>query len=410
MQKLQKIALEDIVNVQVLQEIQDKFAEATGLAAVIVNSEGQPVTQPSHFTRFCNKIRSTPEGLSRCIGSDASGGRVASRRLEPSVYRCHGGLTDLAAPIIVNDQHLGAFLAGQVVLSDDRDDAIAEVGRRLGDIGLEAEELNELLSDVEVVPEKRVKAAADLLYIMSNYIVKIGMSNIVQTQLMEELKAKADLEKVLRETELKALQSQVNPHFLFNTLNTIARLALIEGADRTQEVVYAMSDLLRNNLRNIDSLVTLGEEVQYIKNYLLIQETRFGERIQATITIPEELLTCRIPVMTLQPLVENSIVHGLEPKKEGGHIHINARTDRELLVVSVKDSGVGVTMEQVGQIFRNEKNHRGKGQTTGIGVVNVHKRLQHYFGTQFGLEITGQPGNGTCVNIILPYDTESLGE
>jgi ligand-binding sensor protein len=399
----QGLTLADIVNVKVLQEIQDKFSDATGLAAVIVDSAGQPVTKPSNFTHLCNLIRSTPEGLSRCMGSDDCGGRMAASQLRPSVYRCHAGLIDLGAPIRINQQHIGGFLAGQVILPEDGGNIANGVLKGLADLNLKQEVVIDLLSEIRVVPEERIRAAADLLYIMTNYIVEIAMANITQKQLMDELKAKADLEKVLREAELKALQSQVNPHFLFNTLNTIARLALLEEAPRTQEVVYALSDLLRNNLRNIDEMVTVDEEVQYIKNYLLIQKMRFGDRIQATIKIPELLLEQKIPVMTLQPLVENAIIHGLEPKRGGGNIHISGGIQGNQYQLSISDTGVGITNSQIERIFRNEKRVSGKGQTTGLGIINVHKRIQHYFGPQCGLSISGEEDTGTTVKISLPY-------
>jgi two-component system, LytTR family, sensor kinase len=398
------LTLADIVNVKVLQEIQDKFSDATGLAAVIVDSAGQPVTTPSNFTRLCDLIRSTPQGLSRCMGSDDCGGRMAASQLCPSVYRCHAGLIDLGAPISINQQHLGGFLAGQVILPEDGGNIANEVLNGVADLNLDQVAILDMLAEIRVVPEERAKAAADLLYIMTNYIVEIAMANIAQKQLMDELKAKADLEKVLRETELKALQSQVNPHFLFNTLNTIARLALLEEAPRTQEVVYALSDLLRNNLRNIDEMVTVDEEVQYIKNYLLIQKMRFGDRIQATIKIPELLLEQKIPVMTLQPLVENAIIHGLEPKRGGGNIHISGGIHGNQYELSITDTGVGVTNSQIERIFRNEKRVVGKGQTTGLGIINVHKRIQHYFGSQCGLAISGEQDRGTTVKIALPYE------
>ncbi|SDE15642.1 sensor histidine kinase [Sporomusa acidovorans] len=398
------LTLADIVNVKVLQEIQDKFSDATGLAAVIVDSAGQPITIPSNFTRFCNYVRSTSKGLARCMGSDDCGGRMAASLSRPSVYRCHAGLMDLGAPISLNQQHLGGFLAGQVILPQDGENIADEVLKGVADLNLNKESVLGMLTEIRVVPEERVRAAADLLYIMTNYIVEIAMANIVQKQLMDELKAKADLEKVLRETELKALQSQVNPHFLFNTLNTIARLALLEEAPRTQEVVYALSDLLRNNLRNIDEMITVDEEVRYIQNYLLIQKMRFGDRIQTTINIPEKLLDQKIPVMTLQPLVENAIIHGLEPKRDGGTIEIAGDIHDGQYELIITDTGIGITKNQIEHIFRNEKRVAGKGQTTGLGIINVHKRIQHYFGPQCGLEISGKQNEGTIVKISLPYE------
>lgn len=403
MQKYNSFALGEIVNTRILQEIQDKFCEATGLAAVIVDVDGKPVTTPSNFRRFCNYIRSSPKGLARCMACDDRGGRKATENQKAVVYHCHSGLTDLAAPIIVHNEYLGAFLAGQVVLPQDDYDAKAEMQRRVADLDLDMAALTELFEEIEAVPENRVKAAADLVHIMSNYIVEMGIANISHKQLMAEMKAKADLENMLRASELKALQSQVNPHFLFNTLNTIARLAMLEGAERTQEVVYALSDLLRNNLRNIDQFSSLAEEIRSIRDYLLIQQVRFGDRIRVEIDIPSDLEQIPIPVMTLQPLVENAIIHGLEPKKDGGEIRITAAARSDKVEVMVEDTGIGVSPERIREIFQEEKRAVSKGQTTGLGIVNVHKRIQHQFGKDYGLRIDGQRGQGTTVCINLPY-------
>jgi len=397
---LNQCTLGEIVNTQILQEIQDKFSDATGLAAVIVDPEGNPITTPSNFTKFCSYIRSHPQGLNRCVQCDDEGGR---RNQKPFVYKCHAGLTDLAAPIVVENQYIGAFLAGQVILAHEDNDVKGEMLCCTKDLQLEEHLLSEFFDIVEVVPEKRIKAAADLIYIMSNYIVEIGVANLAGKNLVKEVKAKAELETMLRATELKALQSQVNPHFLFNTLNTIARLAMLEGASQTQEVVYALSDLLRNNLRDIEILRTLEQEVTSIKDYLLIQKVRFGDRIQACIDVDLAIMEAKIPPLTLQPLVENAIIHGLESKVDGGEVRITGRLEGEQIVLIVSDSGSGVSPEDIGNIFREEKRKQIHGQTTGLGIINVHKRIQHYFGNEYGLKMESILGEGTSIYIRLPY-------
>ncbi|MDF2874849.1 MAG: histidine kinase [Sporomusa sp.] len=401
MHNYNRFALAEIVNTQILQEIQDKFSETTGIAAVVVDADGKPVTKPSKFTDFCSYVRSFPEGLARCMACDDRGGRKAMERQRPFVYHCHGGLTDFAAPIIVQNEYVGALLAGQVVLPHNDFDARQEMFNRLAPMGMQTGALADLFNEVEVIPENRINAAADLLYIMANYIVEMGVTNIVQKQLMEELKAKAELENLLRAAEMKALQSQINPHFLFNTLNTIARLSLLEGAQRTQEVVHALSDLLRTNLRDIAEMRTLEEEIKSIDDYLTIQSVRFGDRIQAFIEIEPALLKMSIPALSLQPLVENAIIHGLEPKKEGGHIRITGYSQHDKVAIVVSDTGVGISSERISTIFSIDKRAR-KGHTTGLGVINVHKRIQHYFGDQFGLSIESKVGEGTDIFIHLP--------
>lgn len=403
--------LSELVDTSILQEIQDKFSETTGVAGVIVDRYGRPLTQPSRFTAFCDYVRSTEEGLKRCMHCDDSGGRRASLEKQPSVYTCHCGLTDLSAPIIVQNEYVGAFLVGQVILQHEGRDAVRKNMQRLvADLPVDMEKLGVLFDAVEEVQEYRVKAAADLMYIMTNYIVNIGVANLVQQQLLAEMKAKAELENLLQTTELKALQSQINPHFLFNTLNTIARLALLEGAEKTQQVVYALSDLLRNNLRDVDVLRTVEAEVKSIRDYLTIQEVRFGDRINSKIQLEPAVEDVLIPAMTLQPLVENAIVHGLENLVEGGTISLNGWLDEEndMVVLSVVDTGVGIAAELLPGLLHDAgrggaPKPRSGGQTTGLGMINVHKRIQHFFGTQYGLLVQSTPGEGTAIFVRLPY-------
>ena len=401
MQTLCQLSLDQIVNIEILQEIQDKFSEATGLGAVIVDISGNPITRPSNFTDFCTYIRTFPEGFARCTACDDRGGRMTNER-KPTVYSCHAGLTDLAAPIIVQNQYIGAFLAGQAILGQEEYNVKDEMFRCVADLAVDKEKLSEFFDRIEVVPGNKITAAADLIYIMSNYIVEMGAANLAQKKLVHEIKAKAELEASLRASELKALQAQINPHFLFNTLNTIARLALLEGASQTQEVVYALSDLLRDNLRDINVLRTLQEEVQSVKDYLMIQKIRFGDRIQAYIDIDPEVMTTLIPALTLQPLIENAIIHGLEKKVEGGTIHVRGYYEGDTIVISIIDTGVGVSMERIRSIFRAEKQLKTHGETTGLGIINVHKRIQHHYGNEYGLKIESKLGEGTSNYICFP--------
>lgn len=396
-----RFSLDEIINLQSLQEIQDKFSEATGIAAVIVDANGAPVTKPSKFTEFCCYIRSFPEGFERCKACDDRGGRNAMERQRPVVYHCHSGLTDFAAPIIVQNEYVGAFLAGQVLLPNPDFDAKQEMFNRLLPLGMDRETLSELFDKIATIPEYRLKAAADLLHLMANYIVEMSATNQIQKQLMEEMKANAELQNLLRAAELKALQAQINPHFLFNALNTIARLSLLEGAERTQEVVHSLSALLRTNLQDLEEMRTLEREIKSIEDYLSIQKVRFGDRIQATIDIEPNIMKISVPALSLQPLVENAIIHGLEPKKEGGHIYISGYVTHDKIIIRVSDTGVGIPQEQVGTILKREK-RSSKGHLTGIGLINVHQRIQHYFGEQYGLRIESKVGQGTNVYLLLP--------
>jgi len=400
-----KFSMANIVKIDILQDIQDKFADATGLAAVIVDVEGVPITKPSNFTDFCKIIRASERGRKRCMLSDAHGGMKAKEVGGPYIYHCHSGLIDLAAPITVKGQFIGTILCGQVVLAEELKTRNVEemITCRTRDLEVDTKKLMRCFKKIEVSPKNRAHAAAELLSIVANYIVEMGTANIFQRELIEEIKARRELEQLLRNAELKALQSQINPHFLFNTLNTIARLAFLENAPQTEEVAYALSDLLRYSLRNIEEIVPLEKELECVKKYLLIQKVRFEDRIKIRLDVEEEIMKTPIPLLTIQPIVENAIVHGLELKKRGGELRINGVLDENRVVIEVIDNGVGIPREKLINLLKKGKKTPESGHTTGLGLMNVNKRLQHYFGPEFGLSVDSQVGKGTTVKITVPF-------
>ena len=158
-----------------------------------------------------------------------------------------------------------------------------------------------------------------------------------QSQLVDNLQRKAELEASLRKMEVSSLEAQVNPHFLFNTLNTITAIATLEGAASVPEVTGALSDLLRYSLGKGNKTVTLQDEIECAQKYLFIQKTRFGERLRYTFQIEPQLLSIPMPRMTLQPLIENAVKHGLEPKREGGIVRVESFSQGEWVVIKVTD-------------------------------------------------------------------------
>jgi two-component system LytT family sensor kinase len=403
----------DLADVDVLQEIQDSFCEATQLATLVSDRWGKPVTGIGNFTSFCKRMRSNPKGEAMCIQSDFEAGRIARKLGKPFIYLCHAGLVDVAAPIVVENHHLGSMMTGQVVLKSEEETKLLP---RIIPPQIEWEKdpkMVEYYDKIKRISMRRLEAAAKSITIMANYVVGKGLASIVQEQLhrkdlhlIEERRMRAELEKTLKDTELKALQSQINPHFLFNTLNIISRLSILEPPEKTQEMVHALARLLRYSLRRTHEVVTLGEELEQVGRYLLIQKVRFGERIQAEIDVPAELLSLKIPLLTLQPLIENSIVHGLEPKKSGGKISIRGQLQGQMILLNVIDDGLGMPAETIDRILTmNDKGPRpstSRGHTTGLGIANVHLRLLHHFGQEYRLSIDSTVGKGTTISLLLP--------
>jgi hypothetical protein len=255
-----------------------------------------------------------------------------------------------------------------------------------------------------------MEAVCGLLSFVSGQIMQLNTVLLVNKELEDQrasfihfLKRQHQLEQALKDAELKALQSQVNPHFLFNSLNIIARLALFEGAASTEKMVRALARLMRYSLYQVKETVTLAEEVAAVRDYLLIQQTRFSDRIQGQVLVEEAALSARVPCMILQPLVENAVIHGLEPKEEGGRITVTGRRVEDQVHIEIRDDGVGIPPEVQKAIFDLQVRRSGKGQVSGLGIVNIFRRLQHNFGSNCALDVTSTPGKGICIQLTFPY-------
>ncbi|NLG83212.1 MAG: sensor histidine kinase [Firmicutes bacterium] len=204
------------------------------------------------------------------------------------------------------------------------------------------------------------------------------------------------------EAELKALQAQINPHFLFNTLNIINSLAIISGVDSISQVITDLRDFFRYTMITEQTTVTLGEEIEQVKRYMAIQRLRFGERIEFEIDVPTELWGQPIVKLILQPLVENACLHGLEPNS--GHIWkitIKARSTEEFLLLEVADNGVGINRETLAEIQAVLEGKIAPPERY-IGLRNVHERIRLRYGNAFGLRLESVEGQGTVVTLRLP--------
>ena len=211
----------------------------------------------------------------------------------------------------------------------------------------------------------------------------------------------------LREAELQALQSQINPHFIFNTLNAGAQLAMFEDADKTYHFIQCFSDLFRYNLRSLDTPVTLGDEIENINNYIALLKVRYTDRIRFLQEVDESVLDVQMPCMILQPLIENAFIHGISSLESGGTIILRAKRVNGDIVIEIEDDGVGMPPEKIRQILSDteediSEKDTSTGHTTGIGTKNVIKRLNNFFNTQDIVTITSMQPGGTIVSITIP--------
>lgn len=250
--------------------------------------------------------------------------------------------------------------------------------------------------EVGVVTNAFNEMAADI----AKLIQKIKQQSDLAQRLQEQELQNLTMKNILREAELHALQSQINPHFLFNMLNAGVQLAIIEDADKTADYIDKAASLLRYNLRRLDTPVSLAEEIDHLNTYFFILSARYGkDRIKFIVELDPSLADFQLPLLTLQPIVENALIHGVEDMENGGVITVRAFSRDEMVIIQIQDNGKGMDLETL-QSLRDEK--RSAGHTTGLGLHNVRERLRLFFQVEDLLRIDMVPEGGVLVELRLP--------
>jgi len=220
-----------------------------------------------------------------------------------------------------------------------------------------------------------------------------------------------------RQAQYLALQNQINPHFLYNTLEAIRGEALSEGMENIANITEAMATFFRYTISNMDNLVSLEEELSNAENYFAIQNYRFGERISMQVDIEpgsEAARDVKIPKLTLQPIIENAIIHGLEHQVQPGKVSVHIVIVEQRLLIEITDDGVGMsesTLEEINRRLLHPETvlpSEEKPRTGGIALINVDNRIKLIFGEQYGLKVSSIKGYGTRVEVSLPVKLPSV--
>lgn len=249
-------------------------------------------------------------------------------------------------------------------------------------------------TDIEVLSENEIGSLTKSFNVMTHRIEELMEQNIHE----QEQK---------RKSEMKALQSQINPHFLYNTLDSIIWMA--EGK-KNEEVVLmtaSLARLLRQSISNEDEVVSIGNEIEYVRSYLTIQKMRYKDKLEFEIDVDPSIKYIKIVKLVLQPIVENAIYHGLKYKESKGLLIVRGYTRGENAFIEIADNGVGMDAETLKHIFER---HKVNYHSNGVGVYNVQKRLQLHYGADYGITYRSEPGIGTTATIIIPRNQEGSHE
>lgn len=250
----------------------------------------------------------------------------------------------------------------------------------------------------EFKPIGEIKATHEIQELAYEYNIMIGKINELMQTIVKEQELK-------RKSDLKALQAQINPHFLYNTLDSIIWMGEMNRSDDVVKMTSALSKLFRISISRGKEIISIKDEIHHVTSYLTIQEMRYKDKFNYTIDIDEEILHCKTLKITLQPLVENAIYHGIKSVDYEGLIEITGRKSGNQIILRVSDNGKGMNHEELDAIL----NKNSASTKQGTGVKNVHERVRLYFGEEYGLQCTSIVGRGTEISVNIPIiDDEEL--
>ncbi|MBP1763855.1 MAG: histidine kinase [Firmicutes bacterium] len=390
------------LDTEALRSLLNKLADATDFSLAVLNTAGEILLTTNNYPRFCTLL-STASGGQHCrqhILPACDSAALSNNRL---LFFCCHNIASIVVPIFNGDVPIGFIKCGQIFIKKPD---LQQIEREFSDLysgyGFNPGKLMTEYLSTKIQPKSRLYAAAEATFVIANYINEMATASLRQTELtnsrislIKEQVAKAELEKALKEADFKLLISQINPHFLFNTLGTIAHLAYIDGSERVANLVWNLSDLLRYTLKKTEQLISLQEELEMVRNYVAIQTARFGERLSVATDIDPALTNVLIPGLLLQPLIENAIIHGIEGSKNRGIVTINVKKLDQDIQVEIIDNGVGFNLASIVNQEKKEKKN-------GLGIDSVKNRLQYYYGERQSFFIDSKPGKGTRVVLTFP--------
>lgn len=397
------VELDELIEMIKLEPIADKFSQSVGLAVTLISVHGDKLTEPKNLPEFCRLCYILQAG--DCAICSNAGVKFVGNELK--VYNCRYGLTSFLSPIIINRRLLGYLGCGYELLAVQTTQTVDLVNQYFPVEYVPVAQKAYL--KLGVLTRNHLVSAAETILLVTTSLVQLIIFSAREKQMTSyrlklslEKQKQAELESSLKEVRLKFLESQVNPHFLFNTLNTIAQMAEMEGSTTVSSLTYALSNLLRCSLGKSDSLITVKEELDYVKDYMFIQKTRFPHKFEAHIDVNNQVSQVKIPFMTLMVLVENSILHGFSDMRRAGNLYIKGYMEGETAVFMVEDNGSGVPQEVIAQVENLNKTGFNSNNMKSIGLKNIYMRLKHFYGEQISLTIERLAERGTKVIIRVP--------
>ncbi len=396
--------LAELLNLERLQSLQDNLSKALGLAFTTVDYRGRTVMENSGFTDFCSCIRKHGKYGHLCNQCYAHAGLHATMEGKPYVYRCHAGLVEFAVPLMVDGKYMGAVMGGQCQLEGESPDLDPVLPHRTP--WEEDAALVSARSSVHSTTYEKLEAGICLVWDIVQNLLEEERSRVTQEELerksrelMEEKAARFNLELSMQEeASSDSIAERLDAETLFYMLNVISRLAFLENAEETERTACDFASMMRYLLENGEyHCVTLGEELEYIDYYLQVQRRRMEGRLRYEITVPEKYYSTLCPFMLLRPLVKNTVKCVLESSREGGGLRIDAREEKNLLVLAIRGDCTGRMLDI-------------EGKQEESSLYRMDKSLKRIFGPDCGVSARSpEKGlSGTEIQVRLPLQSTPL--
>lgn len=384
-----------------LENIQKSLSKATGLAFVTVDFRGEPITETTLFTNFCQNIRNNRNIVERCKSSDAFGSIQAAVTKQPSVYFCPCGLLEVAIPIVVRGNYLGGFIGGQVRCNDAPSDTIMlENVMHSKDSLLAVGEYQHLMDEVPVYSYEKFLDIANLVFLVINQLSENEVSQHMQEDILQKrIKKMYDSNqryiKEINKKDLKIMELLVqnNPYCILDTLTSLINMTVIEDAPKTNEMLTMFIEYIKYTYIDKNTYVLISHEMEQVERYLHIQQKKFGERLEYSIQIPKNMMIQKIPSDILMPFVQNALYFGIMLNQEGGKVSITGYLERGQIILEIIDNGPGMTQEELDIRFEAFRD-KHEGYYIQLGISNAREKMRRLFGTDYEIAIEVHKGSG----------------
>jgi mannose-6-phosphate isomerase-like protein (cupin superfamily)/ligand-binding sensor protein len=348
--------------------VYEGFINSLKIPLSIFDNRNNVILEGHGFPDYCESKCNIKADLLNCCIYGIKDSYTAPQFSDPSAFICPYGLTVFNSPIAVNNEVIGMLKGGHFRISSDAPAS----------------------DDINIIPKARMKA-------ISLQIKKL-IKNIVSYYIFENTEVELEKkEESLKSSQEKVLNLQINNHFLFNTLNAIAGLAVRENAFKTYESVISLSKMFRYSLKAGSSLITLGNELDYLLEYTNLQKLRYGSRLEVKTDIAEEIKELAIPCNCLQPILENCFIHGFKDKKGKLLIEVLGKKDSRGITIEIRDNGRGMSEKEIEALYGKLHHENEAGRVSGLKMI--YSRLLLFYSQGFDFTITGAPGKGTSISI-----------